>query len=336
MAIKDVVIAAVNNPKVLVTAGIFGFIGAAAWACVQTLKLEDIVDDQNAKIDFITENHSEEELKLPEVKKEVTVVRAKTIGKIALNYAGPVAVAGIAAYAICRAYGLQKQAYLAMSAAYGSMAKAYDTVLERVERKWGEEGLKYAKYGIEQREVENEVVDEKGKTKKVKEKEDFVNEHEDDRWAELKAANPLAMVFDEDTALYKSNGGNLETMIKEIYACQNGLNRIYNTGCLINFNMHVVGGLCGNDPDFMTDLGSIFGWYACDPVNKEHTNGCVDLRPYTFTGTDPYTGEAKQYVAIDPNAYIVDIDKNRKYWPQGQLQLDKKRVGKKYLSQVSA
>ena len=57
---------------------------------------------------------------------------------------------------------------------------------------------------------------------------------------------------------------------------------------------------------------------------------------YTFTGTDPYTGEAKLYVAIDPNAYIVDIDKNRKYWPQGQLQLDKKRVGKKYLSQVSA
>ena len=175
MAIKDIFVKAINNPKLLVGFGIAGFIGAGVFACVQTLKLEGIIEDTNEKIDDIVENHSEEELKEPEVKKELAIVRAKMVGKITANYAGPVIIAGMAAWAICRAYGLQKQAYLAMSAAYSAVAKAYDAVLERVEKKWGPQGLKYAKYGIEEQEVgESTYIDEKGKTKteKIKKSDD--------------------------------------------------------------------------------------------------------------------------------------------------------------------
>lgn len=331
MAIKEIALAAINNPKLLIGAGIGLFVGAAVWGCVQTLKVEGIVDEANEKIDDIIENHSEEELELPEVKKEIGVVRAKMVGKIVLNYTGPVVMAGMAAYAICRAYGLQRQAYLAMSAAYGTMAKAYDAVLDRVEKKWGQDGLKYAKYGIEQEEVEKEIVDEKGKKKKIKEKEDVCTE----RWDEVRKTSPFAIVFDEETSLYKSCGGSLIKMRSELVTLESWLQTKYNQGVPLFYNSDVVRNVAGDDTRWLSDLGQVTGWYSKDLKNVEATDGTLLLNYYTFNGTDPETGERKQYLAIDPNCELIDLDANKTLYPTGILQLDtKKRVGGRYISQV--
>lgn len=333
MAIKDILVSAINNPKLLVGFGIAGFIGAGVFACVQTLKLEGIIEDTNEKIDDIIENHSEEELKEPEVKKELAIVRAKMVGKIAANYAGPVIIAGMAAWAICRAYGLQKQAYLAMSAAYSAVAKAYDAVLERVEKKWGPQGLKYAKYGIEEQEVgEAEYIDEKGKTKKEKIKGDVATE----RFEDMKKSSPLMIIFDEDTNVYRNNGGDPDRMVAELLRGQNGFNTIYHAGIPVMYNGDIVREFCGNDPVFYKDAGQILGGWKDDPVCREAINDCIDLGIGTFIGTDPDTGEAKRYVYIDPKLAVVNFDANKKLWPQGQLQMDrKKRVGGKYISQIA-
>ena len=87
----------------------------------------------------------------------------------------------------------------------------------------------------------------------------------------------------------------------------------------------------------MTDAGQVLGCYSGDPENKDEVNDTVDLRVGTFIGTDPDTGNAKEYVYIDPVVALVNFDANKTVWPQGQLQLDKKgrkRVGGKYISQV--
>ena len=332
MAVKEVLVSAVNNPKLLVGLGLFGFVGAMAWACVQTLKVEGIIDEANEKIDEITETHSEEELQLPEVKKEIGVVRAKMVGKIALNYAGPVVIAGMAAWAICRAYGLQRQAYLAMSAAYGTMAKAYDAVLDRVEKKWGPEGLKYAKYGIEEQETGEvvEVIDEKGKKKKEKVKEDVATE----RWEDMKKSSPNIIIFDEETSLYNECGGSLVHMRSNLVAGQNYMNTQYNAGIPIMYNADIVKTFCGNDARWMTDAGQVLGCFKNDPDNREAINDCVDLGINTFVGHDPETGDPKTYIYIDPKVALVNLDANRKLWPQGSLQLRMHRVGGKYISQV--
>lgn len=332
MGLKNVIVSAVNNPKLLLGLGIAGFFGAGVWACVQTLKLETIIDEQNDIQDKIVENHSEEELQLPEVKKDINIVKAKTIGRIALNYAGPVTVAGVAAYLLFRSYGLQRQAYLAVSAAYGTISKAYDAVLDRVERKWGQEGLKYAKYGIEQKEVTKEVTDEKGKVKKVKETEDQLTDvYEQDRWAKIKEASPNAIIFDEETSLYREQHGVISLMISELVKYQNYLNIVYNQGSPVFYN-DIVRTVAGNDTRWLTDAGQIVGCYERDPENKAATNGAVSLNWTTFTGTDPETGDPRQYVMIDPTVALINLDKYRSVWPTGILQ--KKRVGGKYISQV--
>lgn len=334
MAVKEVLVSAVNNPKLLVGLGLFGFVGAMAWACVQTLKVEGIIDEANEKIDEITETHSEEELQLPEVKKEIGVVRAKMVGKIALNYSGPVVIAGMAAWAICRAYGLQRQAYLAMSAAYGTMAKAYDTVLQRIEKKWGPEGLKYAKYGIEEQETgeEVEVIDEKGKKKKEKVKDDFSTE----RWSDMKEGRPFLIIFDEETNLYKQNGGSLIKMRSDLVGLESDLQRKYNQGIPTFFNTDVVRYVAGNDPRWMTDIGQIAGWYDKDPKNVEARDGYAPLlNVFTFNDRDPETLERRQYIAIDPNCAVVDLDKNREIYPNARVLMDKKRIGGRYIGQVS-
>lgn len=333
MGLKNLLVSAVNNPKLLVGVGIGLFISAGVTACVQTLKVEKILDDQNAKLDEITENHTEEELQLPEVKKEMGVVRAKTVGRLVLNYAAPVAMAGMAAWAICRAYGLQRQAYLAMSAAYGTIAKAYDAVLDRVEKKWGVEGRKYAQYGIDEQEREIEVTDEKGKKKKEKVKENVATE----RWEDMKKSSPNIIIFDEETSLYKEYGGSMVHMRSELVAGQNYMNVQYNTGVPIMYNADIVKNFCGNDARWMTDAGQVLGCYKGDPDNRAAINDCVDLGIDTFVGTDPETGEPKTYIYIDPKVALVNLDANKSLYPTGTLQEHnlKKRVGGKYISQVA-
>ena len=337
MGIKDAFISVANNPKVLLTAGIIGFVGAGVWACAQTLKLEKIVDKQNDILDEITENHTEEEMQLPAVKKEVGVVRAKTIGRIVWNYAGPVFVAGVAGYLLCRSYGIQRRNYMLMSAAYTGMSKAYNMVLDRVEQKWGKEGLKYVKYGIEQKEVEREYIDEKGKTKKEKVLED----HCDENWEKIKAISPNAIIFDEETSLFRVNKGVMQQMVREIQKTEEGLNIIYNAGVPVFYN-DIVEAFCGKDQRWLTDMGQITGCYKWDEANREAIGDRVKLNWGTFTGTDPDTGEPRQYVYIDPTVALVDLDKNRQFYPTGDLQKmihsDKvgvKRIGGKYNSQVA-
>ena len=334
MGIKETFISVANNPKVLLTAGIVGFVGAGVWACVQTLKLEKIIDEQNDILDEIKENNTEEEMQLPEVKKEVAVTRAKTIGKIVLNYAGPVVVAGVAGYLLCRSYGIQRRNYMLMSAAYAGVSKAYDEVLKRIERKWGPEGLKYAKYGIEQKEVEREYVDEKGKTKKEKVLED----HCDENWEAIKAVSPNAIIFDEETSIYRANKGVNTMITAELQRTQEALNIIYHAGVPVFYN-DIVREVCGNDTRWLTDIGQITGCYSKDPANREAIDDCVNLRWGTFIGTDPETGDPKQYVYIDPVVALIDLDKNRELYPTGDLQKQrgnfKKRVGGRYNSQVA-
>lgn len=330
MAIKEFIVGAVNNPKVLVVAGIGGFVIAGIWACAQTLKVEKIVDEQNSKQDAIIETHSEEELQTPEIKKELKVVKAQTVGRLILNYAGPVVVAGVATYLLCRSYGLQRQAYLAVSTAYAGLAKANAAILDRVEKKWGESGLKYAKYGIEETEVEREVTDDKGKTKKVKEKEDRATE----RWSDMKASSPNLIVFDEETPLYQQFGGSAIHIKSELMTTQAYLQTQYNAGVPIFYNTDIVRNVCGNDARWMTDAGQITGCYKWDPENREAIDDTVNLQIGTFVGIDE-DGNNKTYVYIDPIVALVNLDANKKLFPQADI-FNKKRVGKKYLAQVSA
>ena len=331
MGLKNLLVSAVNNPKLLVGFGIGLFISAGVTACVQTLKVEKILDDQNAKLDEIIENHTEEELQLPEVKKEMGVVRAKTVGRLVLNYAAPVAMAGMAAWAICRAYGLQRQAYLAMSAAYGTIAKAYDAVLDRVEKKWGIDGRKYAQYGIEEQETgEIITIDENGKKKKEKIKDNVATE----RWEDMKKSSPNIIIFDEETSLYKEYGGSIVHMRSELVAGQNYMNTQYNAGVPIMYNADIVKNFCGNDARWMTDAGQVLGCYKGDPDNRAEINDCVDLGIDTFVGTDPETGDPKTYIYIDPKIALVNLDANKSLYPQSDI-FNKKRVGGKYISQVA-
>lgn len=321
MNIKSIISSAVNNPKLMLGVGITAFVGAGVWACVQTLKLPTILDEQGEKQDEIIENHSEEELQLPEVKKQQLGVTFQTIGRISWNYVGPAIVAGVGGYCVSRAVGLEHNNAVKYAAAYTGISKAYNAVLDRVERKWGQAGLKYAKYGIEEREEEIEVteMDEKGKTKTHKEKikKDVV--------VDLDSSSPFRIVFDESSSLYREHGGSLIHMRSELEAYQNNLNIEYNMGNPIYFN-DIVRWCCGNDERWLSDLGQVAGYYKRDLSNKNAGDDRVDLRIGSFVSCDEETGEDKIYLYIDPNIpgeICLDANKARPI-----------RTGKKYISQV--
>lgn len=321
MNIKSIISSAVNNPKLMLGVGITAFVGAGVWACVKTLKLPTILDEQGEKQDEIIENHSEEELQLPEVKKQQVNVTLQTIGRISWNYTGPAILAAVGGYCVSRAVGLEHNNAVKYAAAYTGISKAYNAVLDRVEKKWGQAGLKYAKYGIEEREEEIEVteMDEKGKTKTHKEivKKDIA--------VDIDSNSPFRIVFDESTSLYREHGGSLISMRSELEAYQNNLNIEYNMGNPIYFN-DIVRWCCGNDERWLSDLGQVAGYYKRDLSNKNAGDDRVDLRIGTFYGCNPDTGEDQLFIYIDPNIpgeICLDANKARPI-----------RTGKKYISQV--
>ena len=48
-----------HTPKVMLIAGVTAIVGGGVWACVQTLKLEDKVDEAKESIDHIKELRDE-------------------------------------------------------------------------------------------------------------------------------------------------------------------------------------------------------------------------------------------------------------------------------------
>lgn len=304
------------SPDILMVVGIGSLFAAGVVACLKTQSLNDILDEQQEKTDEIVENHSEDELQLPEVKHELTKIKIGTVGRIAWHYAPAAGLTALGVTSVLVGHHILKGRYLAAVAGYNVLQKAYDTVIDRVQSKWGDEGVKWAKYGIEQEEYEVEEIDEKGKKKKVKKTRDVVKDN-------APSGSPYMIVFGPGDDIYDSCGGSIVHMRSQLQIYENGENEVYNNGFPVMYD-DIVKMCCGADSEKRTDERLRDGWYKRDINNREAGDDYIDFRIGTFNGCDPETGEDKQYIFIDPNVPgIVSLNAANKV-----------RRGGKYISQA--
>lgn len=314
------------SPQLLLIAGVATLGASVVIAVKETKKAEIILDEQAAKHDEITEQHSEEEQDSKEVKHAHTKVAVQTAGRLAWNYKFAALTFAAGTTMIGAGFGILRARYVkkvlecnALSATAHTLKRSYDAVIDRVRDKWGDEGVKYAKYGITQEEYVEETTDEKGKTHREKKTRD-----RGDRWAAI-TTSPWTIVFDEESNLYQQCGGSIVHMRDQLVAYQGVLNEQYNAGSPIFFN-DIVRWTEGNDSPYLCDEGQICGNYKFDPENRAAGDDCIDLRINTFYGTDPESGEDKIYLMIDPNiAGPVCLDAPKRI---------KRNFGGKYISQT--
>lgn len=167
-----------HSPELLMGFGIVCGGVATVMACKATLKVNDILENAKDTIDVI---HQTEELKEIETKdnrivqytkedatKDLVKVYASTGLELVKLYGPSVALGTLATTCIFASNNILRTRNVALAAAYTAVDKGFREYRDRVVERFGEGVDKELKYNLKAAKLEEIVVDENGKDKKVK------------------------------------------------------------------------------------------------------------------------------------------------------------------------
>ena len=187
-----------KSPEILVGLGIVGVVTSAVMACKATLKVNEIVEKTQDDLDRI--HKSEETGMTPagesyskdDCKKDLTLTYVQTGVAFAKLYGPAVMLGAVSVTSILASHRILKKRNVALAAAYTAIDHSFKDYRKRVLDRFGEQVEKELRYNIKAQEIEETVVDAKGKEKTVKKTADVV----DEGWDPNKYS-PYAKIFDE-------------------------------------------------------------------------------------------------------------------------------------------
>lgn len=162
-----------HSPEILIVAGVVGTVSSAIMACKATTKLNGILEDSKTQIEQIhgAMEHPEE---LPEEytqedgRKDLAIVYTQTAVKLIKLYAPSIVLGGLSITAILTSNNILRKRNVALAAAYTAIDKSFKEYRGRVVERFGKDLDRELRYNIKAKEVEEKVVDAKGKEKTVK------------------------------------------------------------------------------------------------------------------------------------------------------------------------
>ena len=163
-----------HSPEILITLGIVGTVASAVMACKATLKVNEIKEETKETLDKIHEatetgvTEAGEEYTEKDSKKDLTIAYAQTGLKLVKLYGPSVALGTLSILSIVKSNSILNKRNAALAAAYATVDRGFKEYRGRVVERFGEELDRELKYNIKAKEVEETIVDEKGKEKKVK------------------------------------------------------------------------------------------------------------------------------------------------------------------------
>lgn len=182
-----------HSPEILVVTGVVGVVASAVMACKATPKAIKIVEETKKDLELrqyaadhpqqVEGGYTEEEHK-----KDVTIVTTKAALSVAKTYAPSILLGAVSITAIFTGSNILRKRNMALGAAYAALDTGFKEYRKRVVDRFGEDMDKELKYNIKKEEIEETVVDENGKEKKVKKTVEKVGEP---------ALSPYTFCFDE-------------------------------------------------------------------------------------------------------------------------------------------
>lgn len=169
---KVVFAAKKHSPEILIGLGAVGVVASGVMACKATLKVNDVLVEAKEQIDTIhevsadenmTEKYTEEDKK-----KDLAIVYVQTGVKLVKLYAPSVILGGLSLASIIASNNISRKRNTALAAAYTALDTSFKGYRERVVDRFGDEVDFQLKNNIKAVEVEETVVDKKGKEKTVK------------------------------------------------------------------------------------------------------------------------------------------------------------------------
>ena len=163
-----------HSPEILAAAGVIGTVTGFVLACKATTKAGDILEETHEAVEKIhqveekakndpTIDYTEEDKK-----KDLAIVYLQTGVKYVKLYAPAVIITGLSIGAMLTSNKILRKRNIALAAAYTAVDKSFKEYRGRVVERFGEKLDRELKYGVRAEEIEETVVDEKGKEKTVK------------------------------------------------------------------------------------------------------------------------------------------------------------------------
>ncbi len=159
-----------HSPEILIVTGVIGIVTSTVMACKATTKVNDIVDETKDMVDNIhdaveNKKHTSdgEEYTQEVANKDLTIVYAQTGLKFIKLY-GPAVAIGIASIGcIVGSNHILRKRNIALAAALTAMETSFKEYRGRLIDRFGKDLDRELRFGIKAKEVEEKVVDEKGK-----------------------------------------------------------------------------------------------------------------------------------------------------------------------------
>ena len=163
-----------HSPEILMGVGIVGTVATTVIACKATTKLSGILEETKDTVDVIHNGMENGQINNVEYtqedgKKDLTIVYAQTGVKLLKLYAPAIVLGTLSITSIVAGHRILKKRNIALAAAYAVVDKGFKNYRKNVVERFGEEIDKELRYNIKAKEIETEVVDEKGKKTTKKE-----------------------------------------------------------------------------------------------------------------------------------------------------------------------
>lgn len=165
-----------HAPEILMGVGVVGTVASTVLACKATLKATEIFKEREEMMDQVLEleasvmagETAEETYSLEDAKKDKLQINAATVGRLIKFYGPSITLMVFSIGCMLGANRILHKRNVALMAAYKVLEETFAKYRKRVVKKLGKEQDAHFYYGTETEEVEETVVDENGKKKKVK------------------------------------------------------------------------------------------------------------------------------------------------------------------------
>lgn len=142
-------LASEHSPRILFVGGVLGMVGSTVLACRATLKLEEVLTEiENDKtqahgvkdlVDSGQMDHTDTTYTDAELRKDLTIITARGIGKVIRLYAPPVLLGAASIAALTKSHNILQERNLALTAAYAAVDTAFNRYRNRVIERFGED-----------------------------------------------------------------------------------------------------------------------------------------------------------------------------------------------------
>lgn len=180
-----------HSPEILVVGGVAGLVVSGVMACKATTKCVAVIDETKDKLNTFQKGaeagevigylENGEEAVIPYTEEDCNndskLVKVQTGIEIVKLYAPAVALGVVSVTSIFAGHNILRKRNVALAAAYTVVDKSFKEYRGRVIERFGKELDRELKYNIRAKEIEETVVDEKGKEKTVKKTIEYVDEH---------------------------------------------------------------------------------------------------------------------------------------------------------------